>query len=243
MWAPCKEHVLQYRDSPNGVGYFGVATATNQRAIILSCSLSGQCLGAEDFMSEVACGWVRAFLAAASRAWRAARRSRSRYRGWRALLFSPPPPATGAPPGGSGHGACFSRHHLPQLARRPAGAGTGRAFLAASRALRAAPARECTAAHGISPYSWRSPAFAAASCDGRTARGEGARTGRTVSARYLYQACRMNFLAICGNNPMNFLKVDLDGEPSPQSRHLINLVSVGLLRGSLCPPATRDLRT
>jgi hypothetical protein len=29
----------------------------------------------------------------------------------------------------------------------------------------------------------------------------------------------------------------------PQSRHLINLVSVDLIRGSFCPPATRDLRT
>jgi hypothetical protein len=29
----------------------------------------------------------------------------------------------------------------------------------------------------------------------------------------------------------------------PQSRHLINLVSVDFIRGSFCPPATRDLRT
>ncbi len=31
--------------------------------------------------------------------------------------------------------------------------------------------------------------------------------------------------------------------PSPHSRDLINFVGVGLIRGSFCPPPTRDLRT
>ena len=66
-------------------------------------------------------------------------------------------------------------------------------------------------------------------------------------------------LAACANT-MSAARSRVDAEPKkvaasepslvhlvksrcPQSRLLINLVSVGLIRGSFCPPATRDLRT